>query len=78
MEMGNSLDGDQSVENYFSNLVSDKTLFRTLAKLSDEILFSYDVRTSSIQYYGSVIGKFKTPIIVEEFAYKVVERGNVL
>ncbi len=47
--------GDETDEyfgNYFLNHISDKTLFNTIAQLSDEWFFAIDLRTSLVQYFG--------------------------
>ena len=65
------------IELYFYNSVSDKTLLYTLAKISNEILFSFDIRTSCIQYYGALINSFDTQPVMQHFPVDIICSGFV-
>ena len=44
----------KELDGYFQNLVPIKTLFNTITDLSNELFFSIDKITSSIQYFGNL------------------------
>ncbi len=41
-----------NIENYFLDQISDKTLFRVMSQLTEELFFALDIRTSMIRYFG--------------------------
>ncbi len=70
-------DSDKQHENYFLNKVSDKTLLNMVSNLSNEWFFSVDLRTSIIQYYGSIVEIFGQKYTASVPLGSSLERGLV-
>ncbi len=79
-DLRSSLAGNESNESfdeYFLDVISDKRLFNTVAELSDEWFFTLDVRTSMIQYFGKGRELFGLTADKENFPSKLLENGRV-
>ena len=69
--------GEDMIDNYFFNHVSDKVLFNTLADISGELIFVLDIRTSLIQYYGTgskILGVDKGTY---QFPQELIDLGKI-
>jgi len=51
---GNASYSDDQEDTYFFNHITDRALFHSISQLSDELFFSFDIRTSFIQYFGKM------------------------
>ncbi len=66
-----------SVEEYFYNKISDKTLINVMSKLSEEWFFVVDIKSSTIQYFGNGSKIFDTNDESELFPEHLINNGVI-
>ncbi len=49
---------DMTINTYFKDIISDKVLFNSLTNLVNDLIFTFDLRTSRIRYYGKGYEQF--------------------
>ncbi len=68
---------DELESGFFYNRISDKTLFNTIAELSAEWFWAYDVSDSTIQFFGEGRKILQLPVGKNKFPEGVVGSGIV-
>ncbi len=70
-------ENDDISNGYFFNSISDRVLFNTVAELSDEWFWSYNIRTSMIQFFGKGMSILNLSKEKQLFPQSIIEKGVV-
>ncbi len=70
-------ESDDNIEDYFYGHVSHKRLFATMAELSDEVVFTIDVRNSLIQFFGKGKDKLGLSAVKQKFPEQIQEKSKI-
>ena len=65
------------IEDYFLNKVSYKKLFKAMVKISERLMFMYDMRSSQIQFYGNGAEQLEITETVQKFPDDLLKKNKV-
>ncbi len=70
-------DAEDTLQEYFYDSISDKTLLNILTDLTDELMYVYDIRTAVIQHFGKKSHELNLPRKSKHFPYDIIEQGLI-